>query len=114
MKVKLYKKFVSWACDVLKISRTQLFNREYRNCVILCYKYSIYAKKSYRDSSILCLLTRHHPLSQLWKALDFKTEWLVAYWKHSHWKPFIQVKLDLGEDLYEILASVLNSKEKAW
>ena len=113
MKVKLYKKFVSRACDILKMSRTQLFNRKYRDCVIPCYKYGIYAKKLYKDSSILYLLTNHHPLSQVWKALDFKTKWLVAYWKHSHWKHFIQVKLDLGEDLYEILAGILNIMEKA-
>ena len=104
MKVKLYKKFVSRACDILKMSRIQLFNREYRNHVIPCCRYGIYA---------LCLITNHHSLSQLWKALDLKIQWLVAYWKHSHWKHFIQVKLDLGEDLYEILAGVLNSMEKA-
>ena len=110
VKVKLYKKFVSRVCKNFGITRKQLFSREYKDCVIPHYIYDMRARKSSRDSNSLSLLTRKCPLSQVWKALDFKPRWLLSYWKHSHWRDYIQVRLDLGEDFDDILVDVLNSK----
>lgn len=114
MKVKLYKKFVSFVCKALKVTRKQLFSREYENCVLPNYTFNFRntkGRKHFVKSSSLSLLTHLHPLSQIWKAYDYKTSWLLKYWKHSHWKHVIRVKLDLGEDLYEVIANVLNNSK---
>lgn len=106
MKVKLYGKFVKRACKLLRISREQLFAREFSGCVLMQYKFNCETKKLDRDISRLEVLQHRCPLSQMWRACDGHTAWLFKHWRHSHWKPYVQTKIDLGFKEDEVLASI--------
>ena len=111
MKAKLYRKFVKAVCADFKIIREQLFSRNYMSCVMQPRKYDLHTHSLVDDTSELMVLTHRHPLSQVWECYDFHTRWLVKYWKHSHWKPYIQMKLDLGFTLEDILTDILHKKK---
>ena len=112
MKTKLYKKFIKRACKLLKISKKQLFNREFKSCVLLCCKFNATTKKLDTDLSRLVVLEHKHPLSQLWDACDGHTAWLFKYWRYSHWKPYIQTKIDLGMKEHDAIVDVVQGKVK--
>lgn len=111
MKVKLYRRFVSSVCKLLRMSRKQLFNRLYVACILGNYAYDIHCKKLIKDINKISLLSHKCPLSQIWKYYDLRSVYFVSYWKHSHWRHFIQIRLDLGEKLDDIFVDVLNSKQ---
>lgn len=108
MKVKLYRRFVSRVCKLLGLSRKQIFNRLYDECLLYNYAYDMHCKKLIKDNNKISLLSRKCPLSKIWKCRDLRLVYLVSYWKHSHWRYFIQVRLDLGEKLDDILVDILN------
>ena len=100
MKTKLYKKFVTLVCDDFKISRKQLFSRDFDERLIQCYAFNLNDKKL-KKCDTLTIVLHKHPLSQIWNALCFHERWLFKYWKHSRWKSLIQIKLDIGQKHYE-------------
>ena len=111
MKTKLYHKFVKITCKSLGITRQQLFSRKFDPCILDVYKFNdnfVLVK----DPSKLVVIGTRHPLSQLYDCYQVHRKWLVKYWKHSHWKPYIQMRLDLGEKLNDILASILRNEAK--
>ena len=107
MEVKLYRKFVKQACKVLRVSRKQLFSRDFNDdCVLKCCKFNCTTKKLEDDPTRLVVLNPTKPLSALWKACDGHSRWVFKYWRHSHWKPYVQTKIDLGFKEDEVLASI--------
>jgi len=112
MKAKLYRKFVKLVCADFKITREQLFSRHYGPCVMQPHKYDLHTHSLVVDTSWMMVLTYQHPLSQVWECYDFHTRWLAKYWKYSHWKPYIQMKLDLGFRLEDVLQEIV-SKHKS-
>lgn len=114
MKIKLYKKFIKLICKQFKISKKQLFSKDFKEYIIPYYKYNFSTKLLEQDSNKFYVLSYRQPLSQIWKALDFHTRWLIKYWKYSHWKAYIQIKLDVNDEMNEIddiIYDILNSKQ---
>ena len=107
MKTKLYKKFVKLLCKDLGITRKQLFSRDFNDCVFPCYTVNLKTRMIEKDSSRLTVLTTKHPLSQAWDALDMHARWFIKYWRNSHWKPYIQTKIDLGYKEEDAVLEVL-------
>ena len=112
MKTKLYKKFVNSVCKDLGISRKQLFSRDFNDFVLPCYKFNLKTYKIEKDCGRLIVLSIKHPLSQIWDAVDMHTRWFIKHWRNSHWKPYVQMRLDLGEKLNDILTSILRNEAK--
>ena len=110
MKTKLYKKYLKLVCASLGISKKQLFAKDFKECVIHCYKYNIAARDIERDKYHLMILDAEHPLSQMWDAFDMHVRWFLKYWRHSHWKPFIQMKMDLGIPEDNAVLDILDRK----
>ena len=112
MKTKLYKKFVKLVCKDLKISKHDLFSRTFSLIVMSPYRYDFESKELVKLNDQLIITNFHHPLAQLWKDLDIKTIWFVKGWRHSHWKSYIQTKIDLGYKEKDVILDVLKKKTK--
>lgn len=112
MKIKLYKRFVKIVCKSLGISKKQLFARDYNECVCYCYEFDIKTETLTRDLNRLIVISYKHPLSQLWDAYCFHKKWLLKHWRFSHWKPYIQTKIDLGENEKDAIIDVIQGKVK--
>lgn len=95
MKTKLYHKFVKIFCNSYKISRQQLFSRNFDECIMFPHTLNISTGNLIKDDSRLMVLDRRKPLSMTWQCYDFHTRWLIKYWKHSHHKHEIKIRLDL-------------------
>lgn len=103
MKTRLYKKLVKFACRVANVTKSQLFSGSYRPFVLYTYRYN-FAKRKMDGNDSLVIVGDNKAygkplLSAVWNDTDLSTEWLMKYWKHSHWKPYIRVQLDLGKGL---------------
>ena len=107
MKTRLYRKFVKLVCKDLGITRKQLFSRYFIDCVFPCYKFNLKTRVIERDGSHLIVLSTKHPLSQVWDAVDMHTRWFIKYWRNSHWKPYVQTKIDLGCKEEDVVLEVL-------
>ena len=107
MKTRLYRKFVKLVCKDLGITRKQLFSRYFIACVFPCYKLNLKTRVIEKDDSRLIVLSTKHPLSQVWDAVDMHTRWFIKYWCNSHWKPYIQTKIDLGCKEEDVVLEVL-------
>ena len=112
MKTKLYHKFIKAVCSDFKISRQQLFSRHFRDMVFTGYMYDFDCHKLAANNSVLHILSRTCPLSQVWNAFDKSTTCLLKYWKHSRWKSYIQIQLDLGKDIESVVQDILKKKNK--
>lgn len=112
MKTKLYKKFIRRACKLLRISREQLFAREFSGCVLMQYKFNCETKKLDRDISRLEVLQHKCPLSQMWRACDGHTAWLFKHWKHSKHKYEIKMRLALGQELSDVLSDIASRRKR--
>ena len=55
----------------------------------------------------MIVFSTKHPLSQAWNALDMHSRWFIKYWRNSHWKSYIQTKIDLGYKEEDIVLEVL-------
>ena len=62
MKTKLYKKFIKRVCKLLKISKKQLFKRDFVPRVLKCYTFNCETKKLDFDPFHLIVLDHTHPL----------------------------------------------------
>lgn len=113
MKTKLYKKFIKRVCKLLKISKKQLFNRDFTPRVLKCYTFNRETKKLDFDPFHLIVLEHKRPLSQLWVACDGHCAWLFKHWKHSHWREYIQTRIDLGEEEDHVVADVCRQNKVA-
>ena len=107
MKTKLYKKFVKLVCKDIGISRKQLFSRDFNDFLFPCYKFNLKISKIEKDYSRMIVVSTKHPLSQLWDAVDMHTRWFVKYWRNSHWKPYVQTKIDFGYKEEDAVLEVL-------
>ena len=107
MKTKLYKKFVKLLCKGLRITRKQLFSRDFDDRVFPCYMFNFKTRMIKKDGNHLIILSTKHPLSQAWDAFDMHTKWFIKYWRNSHWKPYIQTKIDLGYKEEDAVLEVL-------
>lgn len=109
MKTKLYKKFVKLLCKDLRITRKQLFSRDFNECecVFPCYTFNFKTRMIVKVEEKLIVLSTKHPLSQAWDALDMHSRWFIKYWRNSHWKPYIQTKIDLGYKEEDAVLEVL-------
>lgn len=112
MKTKLYKKFIKRVCKLLKISKKQLFNRNFAPVMMQQCVFNLTTKNIDVDFSQLIVLEHHHPLAQLWDACDGHHAWLCKYWRYSHWKPYIQTKIDLGMEEDDAIASIFQGRVK--
>ena len=110
MKTRLYRRIVKKVCKLLKISRQQLFSRDFNEYVLICHKYNMQTKELEGNDNRLLIFSRQCPLSQVWKSGDYTKRFLLKYWQHSHWKQFINMRLDLGEKLDSILKSIIEKK----
>ena len=108
MKIKLYKKFVKLVCKDLGMSRKQLFSRDFNDSILPCYKFNIKTHKIEKDACHLIVLSTKCPLSQIWNACGAYIAWLLKYWRFSHWKPYIQTKIDLGENEKDAVIDVID------
>ena len=97
-------------CKSMNISRHQLFSRKIKQTILHIYHFDIFTEKHELDNYKLSILQLRNPLSQMWECHDVGTWWLFRYWKHSHWRDYIQLKLDLGLKLKNILAEILKRK----
>ena len=107
MKTKLYKKFVKLICKDLGITRKKLFSRDFNECVFPCYTFNFKTRMIEKDSSRLIVLSTKHLLSQAWDSLDMHSRWFINYWRNSHWKSYIQTKIDLGYKEEDVVLEVL-------
>ena len=107
MKTKLYKKFVKLLCKGLRITRKQLFSRDFNECVLPCYMFDFKTRMIKKYVNHLIVLSTKHPLSQAWNALAMHARWFIKYWRNSHWKPYIQTKIDLGYKEEDAVLEVL-------
>ena len=107
MKTKLYKKFVKLLCKGLRITRKQLFSRDFNECVFPCYTFNFKTRMIVKVREKLIVLSTKHPLSQAWDALDMHSRWFIKYWRNSHWKSYIQTKIDLGYKEEDVVLEVL-------
>ena len=96
MKTKLYKKFVKLLCKDLGITRKQLFSRDFNDRVFPCYTFNFETRMIAEVGGKMIVFSTKHPLSQAWDALDMHSRWFIKYWRNSHWKSYIQTKIDLG------------------
>ena len=112
MKTKLYKKFLKLVCKSLKISKKMLFARDFNEFIIAHYQFNVIKRKLEIDDSALSILNVKHPLSHMYKTFDFHTKWLLKYWRHSHWKPYVQMKIDLGIREEDAVLDILQGKVK--
>ena len=111
MKTKLYKKYVKQVCKNLKHSRKQLFSKDYlRPFVVYVHKLDFVTKKFVKDKDMLEVICKPKILSSLWNTLDIRTAYLLAHWKHSHWKPYVQMHLDLGEKLEDVVEGIVKAR----
>ena len=119
MKTKLYRKFVKVACQDLKVSRKQLFAREFKSCVFPVYRMTDFqTRKIERDTSRLIVLLKRNPLSQIYDAVDMHRRWVSRHWrKLSRHRAFIQVNVDLGMPEHKAVEAYFEAearkKEKA-
>lgn len=113
MKTKLYRRFVKKVIAALGITRKQLFSRDFKSCIMSPHVFDVMTHKLTKDTSSLIVLGHKHPLSQIWKSYDFHPRWLLKYWKHSRHKAYVQMKLDLGYKLEEIILDVLSNRPKS-
>lgn len=75
------------------------------------YKYSLERHKWQRDSSCLIVIdTKSHVLNQIWENYDLDFEYTLKHWKHSHWRSFVQINLDLGYSIEDIVDKIVNFK----
>lgn len=111
MKTKLYKKFVKAACHDLRISRKQLFSRDFASFVFATYTYDFKKMKYDRDSALI-VVEKHHPLSQLWHGLDCGKRALAKHWKHSKHKYEIKMRLALGQELSDVLSDIASRRKR--
>lgn len=109
MKTRLYRKFVKLVCKSLGISKKQFFARDYK-CICHCYAFDIKTEIFKLDLNRLIVLSYRNPLSQLWDAYCFHKKWLLKYWRFSHWKPYIQTKIDLGENKKDAIIDIIQGK----
>lgn len=79
MKTKLYKRFIKRVCKLLKISKKQLFKRDFKPRVLQCCTFNCETKKLDYDPLRVVVLERKHPLSQFWDACDGHCAWLFKY-----------------------------------
>ena len=112
MKVKLYRKFVRFVCKSLKISKQQLFSRDFSEKILYVYGFNLATKSVARDYSKLNILHHRNPLSQIWNAFCFHERWLFKYWKYCHLKYFIQMKIDLGLKEDDIIVDLLKKMKR--
>ena len=107
MKTKLYKKFVKLLCKDLGITRKQLFSRNFNDSVFPCYTFNFKTRMIVKVGEKLIVLSTKRPLSQAWDALDMHSRWFIKYWRNSHWKSYIQTKIDLGYKEEDVVLEVL-------
>ena len=107
MKTKLYRKFVKLVCKDLGISRKQLFSRDFNDSMFPCYKFNLKTYKIEKDDNRLIVLSTKYPLSQVWDAGDMHTRWFIKYWRNSHWKSYVQTKIDFGRKEEDVVLEVL-------
>ena len=107
MKTKLYKKFVKLLCKDLGITRKQLFSRDFNDCVFPRYTFNFKTRMIVRVREKLIVLSTKHPLSQAWDTLAMHARWFIKYWRNSHWKSYIQTKIDLGYKEEDVVLEVL-------
>ena len=107
MKTKLYKKFVKLLCKDLGITRKQLFSRDFNDRVLPCYTFNFETRMIAEVGGKMIVFSTKHPLSQAWDALDMHARWFIKYWRNSHWKSYIQTKIDLGYKEEDIVLEVL-------
>lgn len=111
MKVKLYKKLIKRICRSMHISRKQLFSRDFSPMMLFKYKYSLERHKWQRDRSCLVVIdSKSHVLNEIWEYSDLDFEYTRKHWKHSHWRLFVQVNLDLGYSIEDIVDKIVNFK----
>ena len=107
MKIRLYRKFVKLVCKDLGITRKQLFSRDFNDRVFPCYMLNFKTHMIVEVKGKLIVLSTKHPLSQVWDAVDMHTRWFIKYWRNSHWKPYVQTKIDLGCKEEDVVLEVL-------
>ena len=107
MKTKLYKKFVKLLCKDLGVTRKQLFSRDFNDRVFPCYTLNFETRVIVEVGGKMIVFSTKHPLSQAWDALDMHSRWFIKYWRNSHWKSYIQTKIDLGYKEEDIVLEVL-------
>ena len=107
MKTKLYKKFVKLLCKDLGITRKQLFSRDFNDCVFPRYTFNFKTRMIAEVGGKMIVFSTKHPLSQAWDALDMHSRWFIKYWRNSHWKSYIQTKIDLGYKEEDAVLEVL-------
>ena len=107
MKTRLYRKFVKLLCKDLGITRKQLFSRDFNDCVFPCYTFNFETRMFVEVGGKMIVLSTKHPLFQAWNALDMHTRWFIKYWHNSHWKSYVQIKIDIGQREEDAVLEVL-------
>ena len=107
MKTKLYKKFVKLLCKDLGITRKQLFSRDFNDRVFPCYTFNFETRVIVEVGGKMIVFSTKHPLFQAWDTLDLHSSWFIKYWRNSHWKSYIQTKIDLGYKEEDVVLEVL-------
>ena len=114
MKTRLYKKLVKFACRLANVTKSQLFSGRYRPFMLYTYTYNFAKRKMNRNDSLVIVSDNKaygKPLLfAVWNDTDFSTKWLMKYWKHSHWKPYVQMRLDLGEKLEDVVEGIVKAR----
>ena len=117
MKIKLYKKLVKVACKLANVTKSQLFSGSYGPFVLYRYTYNFAKQKiDKNDDNILVIVSDNKAygkllLSAVWNDTDLSTKWLMKYWKHSHWKSYIRIQLDLGMALEDIVKDIVKTRK---
>jgi len=116
MKIKLYKKLVKIACKLANVTKSQLFSGSYGPFVLYRYIYNFAKRTLDRNDSLVIVKGGNKAegkllLSAVWNDTNLSTKWLMKYWKHSRWKPYVQMHLDLGEKLEDVVESIVKMRK---
>ena len=115
MKTRLYKKLVKFACRLVNVTKSQLFHGRYGSFVLYTYRYNFAKRKMDRNDSLVIVGDNKaygKPLlSAVWNDIDLSTKWLMKYWKHSRWKSYVQMRLDFGEKLEDVIKDVAKTRK---
>lgn len=107
MKTGLYKKYVKYVCERLDLSKKRLFSRDFPECMLRIYKFDFGTKELVADNDRLVMLSHRAPLSQIYSEWRVRERWFIKHWRHSHWKPYVQTKIDLGHKEEDAVLEVL-------